>query len=202
MQVGPRALLVPGLPFSPWGSWVLRRAGSRSRALRWGILGKAHLLALSPPSSGSVPWKVHRYGLHPPFLQADAEQETNPERPGVHRPRILQLHRLDQVRAPPSPHAGLKAGVGWGGWVASSLPAGQLRQGSSGGVLCLPRWVLGHLRIPMSRGPCKCVTAELGEGPFCDRLLPPGSVVPPERTTWRSAASSCTSSRTWRSWAR
>lgn len=128
MQVGPRALLVPGLPFSPWGSWVLRRAGSRSRALRWGILGKAHLLALSPPSSGSVPWKVHRYGLHPPFLQADAEQETNPERPGVHRPRILQLHRLDQVRAPPSPHAGLKAGVGWGGWVASSLPAGQLRR--------------------------------------------------------------------------
>lgn len=48
-------------------------------------------------SAGTFPWKVHRYRLLPALLQAHAQQEAPPERPGVHRSRVLQLSDLDPV---------------------------------------------------------------------------------------------------------
>lgn len=52
------------------------------------------------PATGSVPREIHRYRLHAALLQTDAEQAPDTEGPGVHRPRVLQLHRLDQVSSP------------------------------------------------------------------------------------------------------
>lgn len=103
------------------------------------------------PATGSVPREVHRHRLHAALLQTDAEQAPDAEGPGVHRPRVLQLHCLDQVSALPC--------------LPQSCPHSP--------SLLLGASVRSH--IPVS---------------------------PAGRTAWRSAAWSCTSSRTWRSWAR
>lgn len=47
--------------------------------------------------AGSVPWKVHRHRLHAAVLQAHVGQEADSQRPGVHRPGVLQLHHVGQV---------------------------------------------------------------------------------------------------------
>lgn len=48
-------------------------------------------------AAGTFPRQVHRHGLLSAFLQTHAEQEANTQRPGVHRPRVLQLTYMDQV---------------------------------------------------------------------------------------------------------
>lgn len=47
--------------------------------------------------SGSFPWQVHRHWFLAAILQADAEQAVGSQRPGVNRPRVLQLPHVDQV---------------------------------------------------------------------------------------------------------
>ncbi len=57
-----------------------------------------HVFSVLP--AGLVSWEVHRYGLLAAVLQAHPEQALGSERPGVHRPGVLQLAHLDQVSFP------------------------------------------------------------------------------------------------------
>lgn len=129
-----------------WAS-VSRQGGRRSCCLEpssaaemldrpSGSWGQDWRLERTPFFAGALPRQVYRHGLHPALLQADAEQAPHPEGPGVHRPRILQLHPLDQVsspearlgscaggplgvcrRAEPPSRFALLEGGGQGGWV-------------------------------------------------------------------------------------
>ena len=56
---------------------------------------------------GLVPRQVHLLRLYHALLQTDAEQEVDHEGHRVHRPRVLQLPRLDQGQQ----HRGVRPGV-------------------------------------------------------------------------------------------
>lgn len=86
-----RARAAPKMIVFVVAQYVSLHANSEPRLRRW-ISHHALLVA-----AGAVPQQVHRHGLLAALLQAHAEQEADPERSGVHRPRVLQLAHMDQV---------------------------------------------------------------------------------------------------------
>ena len=56
-----------------------------------------HISVVCLCPSGSVPREVHRHRVLAAVLQTHPEQAAGPQRPGVHRPGVLQLAHVDQV---------------------------------------------------------------------------------------------------------
>ena len=72
--------------------------------------------------AGSLSWKVHWQGIHASFLQENAQQKANNERPGINWSRVSQLPGLDKVCINPFI------------------------------VLCFVRWLCGYGSIPVKAG--------------------------------------------------